>query len=259
MKLNVSKEYIRRLRKVLKSKLSGGNLVRGVTVWAESLLRYSAAFVSWRKSELEAIDRKTRKLFTIYGALHPKSDVDRLYIPRKEGGRGLMSIKDCVDLAIRGLEVYVHGCEERLIQAARGDKIDGLEAASVLKRSKTEKRLEDWEEKVLHSQYFRQTREVRSDQCWAWLQNGDLKRETESLIVAAQNQSIRTNLVKVRIDKSQGYSLCRMCRKVDESSDHMVSGCSKIAQKKCKGSYDNLGKKAHWKLDRKCYFEAGDK
>ena len=88
-------------------------------------------------------------MFTIYGALHPKSDVDRLYIPRKEGGRGLISIKDCVELAIRGLEVYVHGCEERLIQAARGDKIDGLEAASVLKRSKSEKRLEDWEEKVL--------------------------------------------------------------------------------------------------------------
>ena len=32
----------------------------------------------------------------------------------------------------------VHGSEERLIQAARGDKIDGLEAASVLKRSKKE-------------------------------------------------------------------------------------------------------------------------
>ena len=165
MKLNVSKEYIRRLRKVLKSKLNSGNLVRGVNTWAVSLLRYSAAFVSWRKSELEAIDRKTRKLFTIYGALHPKSDVDRLYIPRKEGGRGLISIKDCVELTIRGLEVYVHGCEERLIQAAREDKIDGLEAASVLKRSNTEKRLKDWKEKVLHRQYLRQTKEVRSDQC----------------------------------------------------------------------------------------------
>ena len=143
MKLNVSKEYIRRLRKVLKSKLNGGNLVHGVNTWAVSVLRYSAAFVSWRKKELEAIDRKTRKLFTIYGALHPKSDVDRLYISRKEGGRGLISIKDCVELAISCLEVYVHGCEERLIQAARGDKIDGLEAASVLKRSKIEKRLKD--------------------------------------------------------------------------------------------------------------------
>ena len=67
--------------------------------------------------------------------------------------------------------MYVHGSEERLIQATKGDKIDGLEAASVLKRSKKEKRLEDWEEKVLNGQYLRQTKEVRSYQCWAWLPN----------------------------------------------------------------------------------------
>ena len=72
----------------------------------------------------------------------------------------MISIEDCLELAIRGLEVYVHGPEERLIQATRGDKIDGLEAASILK-----KRVEDWEEKVVHDQYLRQTKEVRSDQC----------------------------------------------------------------------------------------------
>ena len=42
-----------------------------------------------------------------------------------------------------------------------------------------------------------------------------MKRDTESLIVAAPNQSIRTNLIKARIDKSQGDSLCDMCRNVD--------------------------------------------
>ena len=67
---------------------------------------------------MQTIDRKTRKLFTIYGASHPKSDAGRLHIPRKEGGRGLIPIEDCVELAIRGLEVFVHGSEERLIQAA---------------------------------------------------------------------------------------------------------------------------------------------
>ena len=119
-----------------------------------------------------------------------------------------------------------------MIQAARGEKIDGLEAASVLKRSKKDKRLEDWQEKDLHDQYLRQTKQIRSDQCWVWLQNGDLKRETESLIVEAQNQSLKTNLIKAKIDKSQGDSLCRMCRKVDESIDHIVSGCTDGVQKK---------------------------
>ena len=49
--------------------------------------------------------------------------------------------------------------------------------------------------------------------------------------MAAQNQSITTKLVKAKIDKSQGDSLCRLYRKVGESIDHIVSGCSKLAQK----------------------------
>ena len=128
-----------------------------------------------------------------------------------------------------------------------------------MKRSRKEKRLEDWEEKVLHSQYLRQTKEVRSDQCCAWLQNEDLKREAESLIVAAHNQSIRTNVVKGKIDKSEADSLCRVCRKKDESIDYIVSGRSKLAQKEYNRSYDNLEKIVHWKLAGKFNFEAGDK
>ena len=46
MKLKVSKEYFRRLKKVLTSELNSGNLVPGVNTWAVSLLRYSAAFIS---------------------------------------------------------------------------------------------------------------------------------------------------------------------------------------------------------------------
>ena len=52
--------------------------------------------------------------------------------------------------------------------------------------------------------------------------------------MAAQNHCIRTNLVKARVDKSQEDSLYRMCRKVDESLDHIVSGCRKLAQKEYK-------------------------
>ena len=50
-----------------------------------------------------------------------------------------------------------------------------------------------------------------------------------------------------------------MCRKVDESTDHIVSGCSKLAQKEYKRKDDNLGKIVHWKLARKCNFEAANK
>ena len=71
------------------------------------------------------------------------------------------------------------------------------------------------------------------------LQNRDLKRETESLIDALQNQSIRTNLVKAKIDKRQKDALCRLCKKANESIDHVVSGCRKLAQKEYKRRHDN--------------------
>ena len=78
-------------------------------------------------------------------------------------------------------------------------------------------------------------------------------------VLAAEARSSEALPDQVREDKSQGDSLCRMCRKVDESIDHIVSGCSKLAQKEYKRRYDNLGKIVHWKLARKCNFEAGDK
>ena len=109
MKLRVSKEYLRRLKNILKSKLHGNNLVQGVNTWVVSLLKYSAAFISWRKCEFLAVDRKTRNLLTIYGGLHRKSDCDRLYRYRKDGGRDLIAIEDCVKLPVRCLEVYVYG------------------------------------------------------------------------------------------------------------------------------------------------------
>ena len=71
-----------------------------------------------------------------------------IYIPRKDRRRGLIVIEDCVKLAVRGLEVYVYGSEERLIQAARVDSSDDLEEARVLKKAKQKKRLQDWEEEA---------------------------------------------------------------------------------------------------------------
>ena len=92
MKETVTKEYKRRVRKILETKLNGGNLVKAFKTWAIPLLRYSAAFLDWRKSELQDLDRKTRKLLTMHNGLHPNSNVDRIYIPREEGGRVLKTV-----------------------------------------------------------------------------------------------------------------------------------------------------------------------
>ena len=42
-------------------------------------------------------------------------------------------------------------------------------------------------------------------------------RETESFLIAAQNNAIRTNYIKARIDKTQQNSRCRLCGDSDEN------------------------------------------
>ena len=57
-----------------------------------------------------------RKTLTMYGAFHPKSDIDRLYLKRKHGGRGLVSIEMCLRLEENNLGMYVRGSNEILLK-----------------------------------------------------------------------------------------------------------------------------------------------
>ena len=80
MKNKITVEYKRRLRLILKSKLNGKNKIQAINTWAVAMLRYGAGIINWKVDELKKMDRTTRKTLTIYGALHPKSDIDRLHL-----------------------------------------------------------------------------------------------------------------------------------------------------------------------------------
>ena len=93
MKEKVSKEYLRHVRKLRKSKLNGRNLIQGINAWAVSLVRYAGGIINWTKKELRDLDTRTRKTLTMNTALNPMDCVARLYVPRAEGGRGLISVE----------------------------------------------------------------------------------------------------------------------------------------------------------------------
>ena len=65
------------------------------------------------------MDQRTRKLMTMHKALHPRDGVDRRYVSRKEGGRGLASIEDSVDALIQRLKDNIEKCRGRLITTTR--------------------------------------------------------------------------------------------------------------------------------------------
>ena len=71
---------------------------------------------------------------TLHKALHHRDDVDRLYVSRKEGGRGLASIEDSVDASIQRLEDYIEKYERGLITAIRNDADNTIEDRSTTTR-----------------------------------------------------------------------------------------------------------------------------
>ena len=95
MKSNME-EYTRRVKKALTSKLKSGKVIKAVNNWAVSLLQYSGGVINWTMNELAGLDRTTGKLLTMYGALHPRSNVSRPYLPRRDRRRVLISVQDAI-------------------------------------------------------------------------------------------------------------------------------------------------------------------
>jgi hypothetical protein len=113
------KEYVRRLRLILNTELSATNKMQAVGSLAVPVLRYSFGIINWHREEMQKLDRKTRKMLTIHAQHHPRVDIDRLYVPRKEEGRGLMQVEGAYIAETLNLVEYVENKEDPLIQIVR--------------------------------------------------------------------------------------------------------------------------------------------
>ena len=171
----------------------------------------------------------------MYKGLHPRDDVDRLYVPRKEGGRGFSSIEDSVDTSILRLEDDREKHERVLITAIRNNTDKTIDKRMTITRK------QKLEGKLLYGR-FKRLINISHDKTWTWLRKGNFKRETESVLMAVQNNAIRTNHIKARIDKTQQKSICWLCGDRVETINHIISGCRKLAQKECKARHDWVGK-----------------
>ena len=108
---------------------------------------------------------------------------------------------------------------------------------------------------VIWFQVVRLTSDIRHEKTLTRLRKGNLKRESESPLIAAQNNTMRTNHIKARIDKAQQNSRCRLCGDRDETVNHIISECRKLAQKEYKTWQDWVGKVIHWELCKELIFD----
>ena len=107
--------------------------------------------------------------------------------------------------------------------------------------------------------YFkRQTDEISLEKIMTWQQKENLKRETESFLIAAPSNTIRTNYIKDKIDNTQQNRKYRLFGDRDEMINK-ISEISKLAKSEFSSRNDWVGKLIHKKLYKKLKFDQTNK
>ena len=104
---------------------------------------------------------------------------------------------------------------------------------------------------MTHGQHLRQTEEFSCSKSWQWLKRGSLKRETESLLVAAQDQALPTNYRKTKIENNLSHPCVWCDNRTEGTVTHLVSEWSKRVRSKYKGRHDRVATAVHWWLAKK--------
>lgn len=258
MKEIVRREYFRRVKAVAQSKLYAGNMMRAVNGWAVSVVRYTAGVLEWKMKELKAMDIKTRKILTMNGVFHMRSSVDRLYMKRKEGGRGLISVEQCVRAEEAGLQEYVMTSDEWMLKVVAEELTAGESKVDYKKRVEKE-RTERLMQKKIHGKFFNDVKDVAGERSWQWLNGGFLDKRTEGFLCAAQENVLKTRYYCATVMKQGEEQQCRKCGEYVETVGHVVSACKMLAQNEYRRRHDKMGLRVYWEVLGKCGLKRSEK
>ena len=154
MKDITRREYKKHIWAILKTKLNGNNQIKAINTYASPVIHYTARIIDWTMEELRELDQMTRKQMNIYKSLNPRSDIDRLNVPRKKGSRGLRSLEDLVLIQKTSLAAYVNNSKEPTLQKLKSKGIVQDSVCTRQKKEEIEKDREDkWRRKTLHEKW----------------------------------------------------------------------------------------------------------
>ena len=177
----------------------------------------------------------------------------RIYIKSRYGGRRLICVEECCAAELRRIDFYLANSGEELLKVvARLEKLgkDKIESKKDYNNRIGQEKIDQLRSMKLHGQFGRDTDDKKSRKSRHWLRKGNLKRETESLFSAAQEQALNTNSVR-KIYHKDVSNKCRLCVTHVENILHILSGCSMLAQKEYKRRHDKVCLKIHWGLCKK--------
>ena len=108
MKEKIRKECYRRVRTILTTELNSANRIEAINMLVFPVATYSLNIVNWTPSDIKKMGTKFRKLMMCNRLHHPKAEIDRLYIPRNEGGRAMIQL----ELSLKATTIGMQKCLE---------------------------------------------------------------------------------------------------------------------------------------------------
>jgi len=177
----------------LKSSLNAQNFILAINVWAIPLVCYTAGLIKWTQAEVRTLDISTRKMLNMYKCF----SMSVAYYLLK-----MFCIMSKLSPTSK---------EEPLLQAVHGESwwSSLQESPSKFKARISDEHFGAWKDKPLHGQFIVDGVDIK--QQWSWLFNSKLKKETEGLVMAAENQAISTNCIKANIYHQACSAQCRLC------------------------------------------------
>ena len=194
------------------------------------------------------------------GSLHVRSDVERLYAKGIQGGRGLISLSDIYTSRTVSLVAHINrkkGTNELLNKVYEHEQNNLVRVASELKQSlniedeeittkqlsqKVKNQLKQdhfnsWQKKVTHrynQKSIRENSDVDQSLSVAWLRKSNLSSHMEGYLLAVDEQEIVTKATAKRRERDptirrQMDSKCRLCRKGEETLNHILASCEEVS------------------------------
>ena len=98
-----------RIHKLCQSRLNSRNLFKAINEYAISVLNYNIAQVDYTVEESKGLDHKVRTILRSYKAHYQPASLERLYLSRKDNGRGLNNIVHKAERITLGFSQYLSG------------------------------------------------------------------------------------------------------------------------------------------------------
>lgn len=263
-KQELLKKFRYRLNLILKTNLNSRNTIKAINTFAIPILTYSFGIIRWSKTDIKTLQRTINTLFTKHRKHHPKSCIQRLTLPRQEGGRGLIDICNLHNKQILSLRSYFHNKSEHSSLHKHVTEADKkLTPLNLQNRNtqinehliSTQAKIAAWSRKALHGRHRAYLSQPHVDKIKSneWLKRGELFPETEGFMLAIQDQIIATRNFRKYIikDPNQPTDTCRHCNSASETIQHITGACKSLAQTDYKHRHDQVAAIVHQHLAHK--------